>query len=1027
MAKGFLFAREARTATAEERPEVEKNRWKVLVVDDDREIHSVTELTLGKVRYRGRRLQLLSAFSAAEALQVLGEHPDIALILLDVVMETDDAGLQLARQIREVLGNRTVRIVLRTGQPGQAPERSVIVDYDINDYKAKTELTSQKLFTATIAALRSYADIVALEASRRGHKRIAAWSGELAAILEVDSYAREAIRMLARLLKPGTSGILVLADGGTTTVLAGAGRYEPLGKSLLDAAPVEASERDAVRAAEAAGEHLFSETSATLVAQIRPSGRIIAHVEPPDAIDELQRMLADMFFTKIAVGFSNVRLFEQVRSANELLEQRVIERTHRLNEEIIVRQRAEEEMRKAKELAEQAASAKASFLATMSHEIRTPMNGILGMLQLLRPTPLTEEQRDMLRIIQGSTEILLTVINDILDFSKIEAGRLQIESIEFDILDVVESVADLMAIGAQAREIALVTGVDPAIRTLYQGDPVRVRQVLTNLLSNAVKFTATGHVAVTARIESGGSERDVIRIAVEDTGIGVSEAALENLFKPFSQADTSTTRRFGGTGLGLVISKRLVELMGGEIGVTSAFGRGSTFWFRLPLRKAQAMQPLPGAEALAGLRILLVDSCGPRVDALRAEIEACGARFEAADSAAGAAAATQRAREAGAPVDVVLADMARTCAGPDAESALERARADGPLPVVALLPQYDRSAGVSGNGLPLAGVLPLPVRRSSLFQALALAAGRMQALPLPEAATALATYAAPSTDDAAAAGAIVLVAEDNRTNQIVISRQLAHLGFAHVVCHHGEEAWSYLRGNPGRVGLLITDCHMPELDGYALSRRVRARAREIGGHVPVVALTANVLHEEAQLCRAAGMDDVLTKPVELAVLDRVVKRWMPHGAKLRRTLSAAGSAPAPQAARPGRDEPGAPIDPAKGDPAPVDLDRLARQLGNGDPRFLRETLAFFWETMAGTPDELRRLVAAHDAGGLKSAAHAAKGAAGSAGAMPLHALLTDLQTAAAAADWTAIGALMPAVDGAFASLQGYIAAQATAA
>ncbi|MDQ2105947.1 hybrid sensor histidine kinase/response regulator, partial [Azospirillum isscasi] len=540
--------------------------WPVLVVDDEDDVHSMTALLLDGVEFQGRRLDLIGCRSAAEARAVLRARRDIAVILLDVVMEDDDAGLKLVRWIRGALGNPEVRIILRTGQPGQAPQRDVIVGCDINDYKSKADLSAEGLFTAVIAALRAYDYIRSIET------RVAERTHEL-------RQSREQMRAILESSPVGVcaytqDGVLVMCNDRLVHLL-GVPKDRLAGVSIAD---------------------LFIEPDNT---EAHETHWTFFRRTLRDAEVRVRRADGSTFWALLSVDPATL-------DGRPVYLAWVYDITRR--------KLAERQLETAKEQAEQATTAKSAFLATMSHEIRTPMNGVLGMLELLERTALDAGQRDTVATMRESATSLLRIIDDILDFSKIEAGKMDLEQVPVSIPALVEGVADTLAPAARAKELTLLTYVEPAIPPALVGDPVRLRQILFNLCGNAIKFTERGRIVVqailAAREDGNGPAGARLRIEVADTGIGISETARRQLFQPFTQAESSTTRRFGGTGLGLSISRRLVALMGGEIGVDSAPGAGSTFWVDLTLPAAPDPAP-PGptppapAPDLAGLTVLV--------------------------------------------------------------------------------------------------------------------------------------------------------------------------------------------------------------------------------------------------------------------------------------------------------------------------------------------------------------------------------------------------------------------------------------
>ncbi len=531
------------------------------------------------------------------------------------------------------------------------------------------------------------------------------------------------------------------------------------------------------------------------------------------------------------------------------------------------------ELDRARIKAEEAAFAKSQFLAAMSHEIRTPMSGVIGIVELLHGTQLGEEQRLMVDLIKRSGVALLDVINDILDYSKIEAGRMTIEATTFVLSEVVETTAEVIGGHTQSKTLNIMCSIDPEIDHVVRGDPVRMRQIILNLMGNAVKFTEKGSVAIEVTADSVTEEQISVLFEITDTGLGIDPDSQAHLFQAFSQADNSTTRKFGGTGLGLSICKNLVGLMNGEIGVRSVPGQGSTFWFRVPFQrvpKSDQQNPLEKyAEILKGLRVMVYDAM--RRSASTRYLRVVGIDVVEADNPVEAVTRLSAEAVAGRGFDAIVACVRVGDAGVSRLIEDINRRSDlKDLKTLLVVPHLNGSAARIAATQKLSALLSAPLQRSKLYEAVAAATGRASVDIHAADDSAGLNFTAPSFEEARAAGCLILVAEDNQTNQFVIKNQLRRLGFAAVLANDGREAWDMLNQPNAGYGMLITDCHMPFVDGYQLTGFIRARELSLDKRLPVVALTANALQGEADICRAAGMDAYLSKPTDLATLDAMI-------------------------------------------------------------------------------------------------------------------------------------------------------------
>ena len=529
-----------------------------------------------------------------------------------------------------------------------------------------------------------------------------------------------------------------------------------------------------------------------------------------------------------------------------------------------------DDYRQAREAALEAAQAKATFLATMSHEIRTPLHGILGMAEILCNTPLGTEQRDYADTICKSGETLLEIVNAILDFSKFEAGPVALETLDVALDTLVEEVLDLLAPQAYGKGLELAYLAPATGPPRVVGDPGRLRQILTNLLSNALKFTTRGEVVVQITCLEETGHDVVLRLAVTDTGIGIPPEAQERLFQSFSQVDASTTRKYGGTGLGLAIAKKLTELMGGRIGCESTVGQGSTFWctVRLPKSPAPHAPVFPVPPAWRHRRVLVVTAHRTTHTVLHHHLTSWGMQVDHATDATSAGLQGQAAHRAGTPYSLAILDHHLPgMNGLELARVLAADQALTPVPLVLLTPAGQHQPASDTPPAPVAASLRKPILPSRLAQCLLNVLGEATGTSTPPP---LPTPQRPVVE--APGHPRVLVAEDNRTNQIIAVHHLEQLGCRVDVATNGREALDAC----GRVAydLVLMDCQMPEMDGFAATTAIRAHEASMGGHLPIVAMTANAMQGDRERCLAVGMDDYLSKPMKSADLGAMLQQWV---------------------------------------------------------------------------------------------------------------------------------------------------------
>lgn len=566
-------------------------------------------------------------------------------------------------------------------------------------------------------------------------------------------------------------------------------------------------------------------------------------------------------------------LYSQIASNQSEIEKKNLE----LEEERGKLRIVNDQLQKAKEAAEAANRIKSEFLASMSHEIRTPMNAIIGMAELLWDTSLTSEQREYVQLFRSAGENLLDLINDILDFSKVESGQMRLEDVDFDLYEVIEKVCEIMAFRAHEKGLELAYHIMPYVPFYLMGDPLRLRQIIVNLIGNAIKFTEKGEVVLQVELDrenttdleaqDGESKDQYVHLlfSIKDTGIGIPRDKYDLIFECFTQVDVSTTRRYGGTGLGLTISKRLVELMGGRIWVESELGRGSTFCFTARLKsKPGHIKCVKSTDLnMRGLKVLVIDDNATNRMILREMLSGWGALIKETEDGRQGLDELKRAIDTGDPYKLVLLDCRMP--GMDGFTVAEHIKKGQGLleTTVMMLTSDNRSGDLERcKKLGITGYLVKPIKRSYLRDAIITAVGITKAAceeqlflgkdKLPEE-----TGHAPQEEKWRPL--YILLVEDNVINQKLALRMLGKRGYTVLVANNGKEAVNAYREE--KFNLILMDVHMPEMDGFEATTSIRARERETGGHIPIIAMTALAIQGDRERCLEAGMDGYVSKPI----------------------------------------------------------------------------------------------------------------------------------------------------------------------